>query len=211
MIDTYYLVTLGSYRLLYIINWILRLALDHFFDPTSVIFGIIQTALYVDFAWVYWSRQRVKLRGGGVVDSDDLSKSFLVRRIIGRGSRADNEDDDIADEDTALAGQENGTISPQATRGGRSWGSRGISVSADETLPERQDMPGGYADGTAAGDAQMIDPAHFEDDDDDDTDAPPPPVAKDDKYKPYEAPEELRGEGMDISQTAWAENSDDNK
>lgn len=175
-------------------------------DATSVIFGIIQTALYIDFAWVYYSRQRVKLRGGGVVDADDLSKSFLVRRIIGRGSRADHEENDVADEDAALANQENGTIRPQPARSGRSWGARGISVSADDTLPEHQNRSDaqhdGYVDETAAGDAQMIDPAHFEDDDDDDTDAPPPP-AKDDKYKRVHVPDEAQN-----ANSAWADSSE---
>ena len=214
VLDSFYLVTLGSYRFFYILNWIVRGATERHFDPISVIFGVVQTALYIDFAWVYWTRQRVKLRGGGVVDSDDLSKSFLVRRIIGRGSRADHEDEGVADEDAALAGQENGTITPQAPRSGRSWGARGISVSADDTL-DRQDRPGAqqgsYQDQAAASDAQMIDPTHFEDDDDDDADAPPPPVAKDDKYKPFEAPEDLDGEGVDVSQTAWAHNTGDDR
>ena len=207
MLDSYYLVTLGSYRFFYILNWILRLALEGYFDAISVIFGIIQTALYIDFAWVYYSRQRVKLRGGGVVDSDDLSKSFIVRRFIGRGSRADREDNDIADEDAALAGQENGTIRPS----GHSWGQRGISVSADDTLHDHHGrsggQQGGYADDMATGDAQMIDPDHFEDDDD--TDAPPPPVAKDDKYKPSDASEDQRKQSVDNSTTAWAQNTGD--
>lgn len=195
MIDSYYLVTLGGYRALYILNWIVRGATEHFFDPISVIFGVIQTALYVDFAWVYYSRQRVKLRYGGVIDADDLSKSFFVRRIIGRGSRADREDD----------GDEEAQQPAQPQRNGNKFGSRGISVSADDTIPELDGGPdhlrGRYADETAAGDAQMIDPAHFEDDDDDDADAPPPPVAKDDKYKGNdELPE-------DDSTTEWAQNT----
>lgn len=218
VLDSYYLVALGSYRALYIVNWIWRLASsEHHFDAISVIFGIIQTALYIDFAWVYYTRQRVKLRGGGVVDSDDLNKSFLVRRIIGRGSRADREDEGIADEDEGLQQQENGTIHNQ-NQGQNRWGARGISVSADDTLDEhdRRKTPtrttrgdgggfggdgGSFRDDTAAGDAQMIDPAHFEDDDED-ADAPPPPVAKDDKYKATDAAQEEEG-----SQSAWAENT----
>ena len=204
VIDSYYLVTLGSYRLLYIFNWIWRLIAEGTFDPTSVIFGIVQTALYIDFAWVYYTRQRVKLRGGGVVDADDLSKSYLVRRFIGRGSRADHEDDDVTEEDAALARQESGTTRPQAPQGGRNWGSRGISVSADDTLPERQGNTSiqSYAD-DAAGDAHMIDPADFEDAADDDTDAPPPPVAKDDKYKPFDVPEDA-----DNATSSWAQDRD---
>jgi len=186
VINSYYLVCLGSYRLFYIFNWIIRLVgPEHHFNAISVIFGVIQTALYVDFAWVYYTRQRVKLRGGGVVDSDDLSKSFLVSRIIGRGSRADREDEDAAEENGVLGGQENGVVRPPS--GTRNWGARGISVSADDTLPERQGahQQGSYADSAAADrDAQMIDPARFADEDGEgeDADAPPPPVAKDERF-----------------------------
>jgi len=191
VLDSFYLVTLGSYRFFYLLNWLVRGFGEGWFDPISLFFGIVQTALYIDFAWVYWSRQRVKLRGGGVVDSDDLSKSFLVRRFIGhpRAGQDGEDEDDIVDEDTAtLAGQENGTIRPNGpprTRSGRSWGPRGISVSADDTLAEHE-RPGdgigaSYADDAGTQDAQMVDPSQFEDNEDE-TDAPPPP-AKDDKYK----------------------------
>ena len=146
------------------------------------------------------------------MDSDDLSKSFLVRRIIGRGSRADGEDEDIVEEDAALAGQENGTIRPQAPRNGRSWGARGISVSADDTLHDHQgrgnEAAAEYQDTTTTSDAQMIDPAHFEDEEDDDTDAPPPP-AKDDRYKYSDSSDETRGEHVDGGTTAWASNTRD--
>ncbi|KFY20712.1 hypothetical protein V493_07631, partial [Pseudogymnoascus sp. VKM F-4281 (FW-2241)] len=77
VIDSYYLVALGAYRALYICNWIERYATDTVKPETvAVIFGVLQTLLYVDFAWVYYSRQRVKLRSGGIVDADDLSKSW---------------------------------------------------------------------------------------------------------------------------------------
>ncbi|EMF14570.1 ER_lumen_recept-domain-containing protein [Sphaerulina musiva SO2202] len=176
VLDSFYLVTLGSYRFFYILNWIVKMfSANEHVDATSVIFGLIQTALYVDFAWVYWSRQRVKLRYGGVVDSDDLSKSFIVKRFIGkRGNQNSNEDDDITEEEDRLAEQENGNIRPGATRSPSDrWGARGISVSADDTLQEHLDH--------SSRDAQMVDPSHFEDDDDDDDDVDnvPPPPAKD--------------------------------
>ena len=91
-----------------------------------MIFGIVQTALYVDFAWVYWTRQRVKLRNGGVVDSDDLSRGWLLSRLLGRGSERFNEEEGITTD-----GTENGTLGKTNGSGGR-WGARGISVSADE-------------------------------------------------------------------------------
>jgi hypothetical protein len=130
VIDSFYLLTLGSYRAFYILNWMIRgWGSEHYWDPVAVMFGIIQTALYLDFAWVYWTRQRVKLRHGGVVDSDDLRKGWLVSRIIG-GRRRDSldEDDDSADESVHEDGNSNRKASTR-------WGPRGISISADDTLP----------------------------------------------------------------------------
>ena len=128
-----------------------------------------------------------------MVDSDDLSKSFIVRRFIGRKGNSE-EDEDVVDEDAALAGQEGGIINnngrPAAPQNGRSWGARGISVSADDTLsaPDRPgaQRQGSYADLDATQDAQMADPSHFLDEDED-VDAPPPP-AKDSGYKPRSSP-----------------------
>ena len=128
VIDSFYLLTLGSYRAFYLLNWILRLATEHYFEPIQVVFGVIQTAFYVDFAWVYWTRQRVKLRGGGIVDSDDLRKGWLVNKVINTGrpsADGDVEDHPITDGETG----------PQPSRASR-WGARGVSVSADDTLDE---------------------------------------------------------------------------
>ena len=126
MIDSFYLLTLGSYRAFYILNWVLRYAYERHFEPIAVIFGIVQTAFYVDFAWVYWTRQRVKLRNGGVVDSDDLSRGLLISRLLGSGSSTTDE-----------AGREASNHSANGSRNfsagkGFSWGARGISVSAEE-------------------------------------------------------------------------------
>ncbi|KAL9084498.1 MAG: hypothetical protein Q9159_005194 [Coniocarpon cinnabarinum] len=135
VIDSFYLAVLGSYRFFYLLNWIVQGAqklTDPFsdrpgVDPVSVIFGSIQTILYIDFFWVYWTRQRVKLRGGKVVDGDDLSQSWLVKRLIGRKDRSGDEDG-VHDEYA------------HAERGQRqhdSWGARGISISADQQLTDR--------------------------------------------------------------------------
>ncbi|KAI9705007.1 MAG: hypothetical protein M1836_006787 [Candelina mexicana] len=129
VIDSFYLVTLGSYRGFYILNWIVRAAQKEHPDPIAVMFGIIQTALYIDFAWVYWTRQRVKLRNGGVVDSEDLSRGYLVSRLLGRKDTSLDEE-----ERPALNGEGNDA---RASAGGRGrWGARGISVSADEGVLE---------------------------------------------------------------------------
>jgi len=159
VIDSYYLVCLGSYRAFYILNWILRLADkgERHFDPISVLFGIIQTALYVDFAWVYLRRQRVKLRGGAVVDSDDLSRGWLVGRLAGKHS-------DLDEEDVPHLGGLDGATGSNGNSNGKKnqrWGARGISISADE----------GVRDGDAA--RPLTDPTAFEDELTDDEDAPP--------------------------------------
>ncbi|KAF1809340.1 hypothetical protein P152DRAFT_441861 [Eremomyces bilateralis CBS 781.70] len=157
VIDSLYLLTLGSYRAFYILNWIYRGATEHVFDPVAAIFGVIQTAFYVDFAWVYYSRQRVKLRGGGVVDSDDFSRGWLVGGILGRKHLDDNDADD-GEADHARPAQKN-------TR----WGGRGISISADDTV---RDIERGSDDGARM---PLTDPSAFEDDSDDEA---PPPNAK---------------------------------
>lgn len=93
-------------------------------DGISVVFGIVQTAFYIDFAWVYWTRQRVKLRNGGVVDSDDLSRGWLLSRLLGQqGGGMDAEEGIVPREES------NGNQRSSA-RG--KWGARGISVSADD-------------------------------------------------------------------------------
>lgn len=164
VIDSYYLLSLGLYRGLYCLNWLVRGldAGDNNVRTVSVIFGIIQTLLYLDFAWVYYTRQRVKLRGGGVVDADDLRHSWLLRRIFGRRG----EQEDVDEERGAFEGEGN-------ARGSRpNWGARGISISADDTLDEHEEQDEGI-EGTVDPDAKMQDPDDLakalDDDDDEDT------------------------------------------
>ncbi|KAF3764472.1 putative ER lumen protein retaining receptor [Cryphonectria parasitica EP155] len=135
VIDSYYLLALGLYRAFYILNWFIRELdmSDSDPKPVKVIFGLLQTALYVDFAWVYYTRQRVKLRSGGVVDADDMRKSWLLRRIFGNhvdrdaaGGRAEDDEEG----GPALGGGGRGGRNGNAGRG--AWGKRGISVSADD-------------------------------------------------------------------------------
>lgn len=99
-------------------------------DPVAVIFGVVQTAFYIDFAWVYYTRQRVKLRNGGVVDSDDLSRGWLMSKVLGRGAPDMDEEDRVATND----GYQAQTARHVGSRSG--WGARGISVSADEGILE---------------------------------------------------------------------------
>lgn len=134
VIDSYYLLTLGSYRAFYILNWIWRELdiTDRKADAVSIIFGILQTAFYIDFAWVYYSRQRVKLRNGGIVDADDLHKGWLLRTIFGHKAV-------VSDEETTPAIGA-GNRPSDTSRNGNKWGIRGISVSADEGLSDDEDI-----------------------------------------------------------------------
>ncbi|CAG0893440.1 unnamed protein product [Cyprideis torosa] len=52
-ITSHYLFALGSYRALYILNWIYRYYMENFFDPIAVVAGIVQTVLYCDFFYLY--------------------------------------------------------------------------------------------------------------------------------------------------------------
>ncbi|CAA90056.2 ER lumen protein-retaining receptor erd-2.1 [Caenorhabditis elegans] len=55
-ITAHYLFALGSYRFLYILNWVYRYYTESFFDPISVVAGIVQTVLYADFFYLYITR-----------------------------------------------------------------------------------------------------------------------------------------------------------
>ncbi|THH18689.1 hypothetical protein EW146_g2352 [Bondarzewia mesenterica] len=55
-ITTHYLAALGAYRGLYIPNWIYRYFADDLIDPIAVIAGLVQTALYLDFFYVYFTK-----------------------------------------------------------------------------------------------------------------------------------------------------------
>lgn len=190
VITSFYIVFLGSYRGLYLLNWFLRLADTNDKKPNtiSVIFGIIQTALYIDFAWVYWTRQRVKLRNGGVVDADDLRRGWLLNRIFGHKQFTQPPEDEEAQpiyNDHQQRGNANGSGRGGASRA--KWGSRGISISADEgTLEAEQSFQDEGVTDSVDPDAKMRDPDDLaraldeedSDDSDDDDDAPPPAAKK---------------------------------
>lgn len=159
VIDSFYLVALGAYRALYILNWIWRAAHGDRPDAISVVFGIIQTAFYVDFAWVYYTRQRVKLRGGTVVDSDDLNKGFLVNRF----ARARSSVEEPLEAGDQEAEQERPRVN--------NWGKRGVSIRADDTLNEHDRAQGRSGAGQSAESALLTDPDHFLSDEEDDAPA----------------------------------------
>ncbi|KAJ3017726.1 endoplasmic reticulum retention protein [Thoreauomyces humboldtii] len=55
-ITTHYLFALGGYRALYICNYLLRFHLEGRVDWIPVVAGVVQTALYADFFYVYVTR-----------------------------------------------------------------------------------------------------------------------------------------------------------
>lgn len=55
-LTTHYIFALGLYRALYIPNWIWRYVAEERLDKLSIVTGIIQTALYSDFFYIYYKR-----------------------------------------------------------------------------------------------------------------------------------------------------------
>jgi len=52
-ITSHYLFALGSYRGLYILNWIYRYYGEGFYDIIAIVAGCVQTILYCDFFYLY--------------------------------------------------------------------------------------------------------------------------------------------------------------
>jgi len=52
-ITSHYLFALGSYRALYILNWIYRYHTESFYDIIAIVAGCVQTILYCDFFYLY--------------------------------------------------------------------------------------------------------------------------------------------------------------
>lgn len=52
-ITSHYLFALGSYRALYLLNWIYRYYAEAHYDPIAIFAGAIQTILYCDFFYLY--------------------------------------------------------------------------------------------------------------------------------------------------------------
>ena len=52
-ITSHYLFALGTYRALYIVNWVYRYLMEDFYDWIAIVAGIVQTLLYCDFFYLY--------------------------------------------------------------------------------------------------------------------------------------------------------------
>lgn len=55
-ITTHYIFALGLYRALYIPNWLYRYFVEGKFDYISVLAGLVQTAVYSDFFYIYYTK-----------------------------------------------------------------------------------------------------------------------------------------------------------
>ena len=55
-ITSHYLFCLGLYRALYIVNWIWRYRNDGFYEMNAIVAGVIQSVLYCDFFYLYFTK-----------------------------------------------------------------------------------------------------------------------------------------------------------
>lgn len=55
-LTVHYIFALGLYRAFYVFNWVYRYYVDGWFSLTSFITGLIQTGLYSDFFYVYYTK-----------------------------------------------------------------------------------------------------------------------------------------------------------
>lgn len=55
-ITTHYLFALGLYRALYIPNWLYRYFAEGYIDQIAWVAGLVQTVLYSDFFWIYYTK-----------------------------------------------------------------------------------------------------------------------------------------------------------
>lgn len=52
-ITSHYLFALGSYRALYLLNWVYRYLAEEHYDLIAIVAGVVQTVLYCDFFYLY--------------------------------------------------------------------------------------------------------------------------------------------------------------
>lgn len=55
-ITSHYLFALGAYRALYLLNWVYRYYSEDYLDLIAIVAGVVQTALYCDFFYLYITR-----------------------------------------------------------------------------------------------------------------------------------------------------------
>lgn len=104
------------------------------------------------------------------MDADDLSRGWLISKILGRPSMNVEEDEEARPALNGSGGEEDGEITPTPKRSSN-WGKRGISVRADDSVLADEARRQRERDtAIEAPDARMRDPdelARVLDDDDD--------------------------------------------
>jgi len=55
-ITTHYMAALAAYRALYLPNWLWRYFTEDTLDPIAICAGLVQTGLYLDFGFVYYTK-----------------------------------------------------------------------------------------------------------------------------------------------------------
>lgn len=60
-ITSHYLFALGSYRALYLLNWIYRYYAENHYDLIAIVAGVVQTVLYCDFFYLYITKGEIFL------------------------------------------------------------------------------------------------------------------------------------------------------
>lgn len=60
-ITSHYLFALGSYRGLYILNWVYRYITEEHYDLIAIVAGVVQTVLYCDFFYLYITKGKISL------------------------------------------------------------------------------------------------------------------------------------------------------
>ena len=70
-ITVYYLLLLGSYRAMYIVNWIWRYYFEGFYDSIATIAGVVQTLLYCDFFLIFCTKSSEYLEPD--IDSKEIT------------------------------------------------------------------------------------------------------------------------------------------
>ena len=72
----YYILSLGSYRFFYLLSWIYSYYYENYFSLVSVLSGILQSLLYVDFFYLYLKNIKKQFSSDLPINIDDENKNL---------------------------------------------------------------------------------------------------------------------------------------
>lgn len=81
-ITSHYLFALGSYRALYILNWIYRYVMEDHYDLIAIVAGVVQTVLYCDFFYLYITKGELYISFRKFVGYHNYKMFWLCTSII---------------------------------------------------------------------------------------------------------------------------------